>query len=776
MDQEFKSNELLAKSPLDHSCIRAEETVFGHTKKVLESYTTLFGSTERPGRLTSSWLRFFKLNGKNDMAMFLATTAIASILHDIGKLNSGFQKAVRGERDAQVIRHEHLSCLMLCFDEVKKWIESIDHVEPMVAISAVAGHHLKAHRRDMFQPLSVDRNSARLYPEEINRIFGIIQDHFLTNQLLTEIPEWFSFQRKIGVVDWDILCSEVTDDFIHFHRRIRRDGRLRQLMNAVRSALIVADSAGSALVREGADVTAWLSETFDDKLLLDDKVVHENIIAPRIAQIERNGGVFRWNGFQDAAENLPDRALLLAPCGSGKTLAAWRWIKARVTNRGYSRVIFLYPTRATATEGFRDYVSWAPEADAALMHGTASYELEGMFANPDDQRINKDFLTDERLFALGFWPRRLFSATVEQFLAFIQHSYKSTCLLPLLTESVVVIDEVHSFDRGLFSALKMFLKNFELPVLCMTASLPARRIEDLKENGLTVFPEDPGKFMDLKASSEMPRYKVKCVANEAAALKMAEQAVKNREKVLWVVNTINRCQRIAKKLGAICYHSRFKLEDRGRRHNEMISAFQGGGGPIVAVTTQVCEMSLDLDADTLISEYAPITSLIQRMGRCNRHARPGSGKTGHVYLYAPDDGKPYSKEDLCGLDDFLREIDLQIVSQSFLQELLERFGPAEVELDKYSAFLESGPWATNREVSLRDTDDFLVPSILDTDIEKFLEMRGRRARTEGFGLPAPRKQAHPDPRLGAYPWVAPSANYCSRYGLMRAPKEELFND
>ena len=50
------------------------------------------------------------------------------------------------------------------------------------------------------------------------------------------------------------------------------------------------------------------------------------------------------------------------------------------------RVIFLYPTRATATEGFKDYVAWAPEADAGLIHGTAAYELDGMFANPATAR------------------------------------------------------------------------------------------------------------------------------------------------------------------------------------------------------------------------------------------------------------------------------------------------------------------------------------------------------------------------------------------------------
>src|SRR5262249_23305390 len=148
---------------------------------------------------------------------------------------------------------------------------------------------------------------------------------------------------------------------------------------------------------------------------------------------------------------------------------------SRMEQRRVNRIIFLYPTRATATEGFRDYVSWAPESDATLMHGTAAYDLQGMFTNPadpGDPRQAKDFEIEQRLFALGFWTRHIFSATVDQFLAFLQYGYGPVCMLPVLADSVVVIDEVHSFDHGMFSILKDFLNTFDVPVLCMTATLP----------------------------------------------------------------------------------------------------------------------------------------------------------------------------------------------------------------------------------------------------------------------------------------------------------------
>ncbi len=113
-----------------------------------------------------------------------------------------------------------------------------------------------------------------------------------------------------------------------------------------------------------------------------------------------------------------------------------------------------------------------------LAHGTARYELEAMLTNPSEATAGKDHqLTEqeERLFALGLWSRRYFSATVDQFLSFMEHSYTSLCLLPVLADSAIIIDEVHSFDQRMFKNLVAFLQAFDVPVLCMTATLPPSR-------------------------------------------------------------------------------------------------------------------------------------------------------------------------------------------------------------------------------------------------------------------------------------------------------------
>jgi len=759
---------VLAKSPKDTSKVRWEETLTGHTEKVIESFRAIFGTLEKPTYIAMQWLKFFKL-GPDQFKIFYVNGIASCALHDIGKANDGMDNALN-RKGSQVIRHEHLSGLILMLSEVTKNLSANRDINFNIVISSVIGHHLKASIDDFANSKS-DREAFTVYFYGVQECFRLLQRHIdLPDVNFAQDIELWSLAGQYGR-NYSELKEELETTLYRWWRKNRKDPIVRKLLLAVMSSLIVSDSAGSGIVREGKDLDEWLSKAFSEDNILYDSDIEQKIIKPRIRQIEATGREFRWNDFQNAVEGLPSPLLLLAACGAGKTLAAWRWIKGQLSQKRRSRVIFLYPTRATATEGFKDYVSWAPEADAALIHGTSEYELEDMFNDPDDERSGRDFTTEERLFALAYWHKRIYTATVDQFLGFLQNSYASICLLPVLVDSVIVIDEVHSFDKSLFSALKEFITEFDIPVLCMTASLPERRVNDLIKCGVAVFP-DKENFTDLVNISDMPRYKINLLESEAKAIDIAKKALEKNKKVLWVVNSVDRCQQIAQKFKTHCYHSRFKLDDRKNRHEEVIKVFRKKGKPVLVITTQVCEMSIDIDSDVLISELCPITAMIQRMGRNNRHAKPDEGKLGEVYFYLPVSTTPYTEEEMVGTQQFIDElIKMDVVSQSTLQDLLELLGPSEKENKRYTAFLEDGPWVSARGQSLRDTNDYTVPTVLDTDIERYLKLKSSREPIDGLIVSVPRKFVNTDSRLGKYPLVAPGAHYSPVFGFYNKPVE-----
>jgi CRISPR-associated endonuclease/helicase Cas3 len=739
------------------------KTLVEHTREVVDAAEALFGTREFPTRLCRAWLRFFRLDPDADQIAF----------HDWGKANEGMQKVLVTGSGPQLFRHEHLSVLMLGYSGVDYWVRQRKDIDWDVILAAIGSHHLKFG----------DREFAEEIPDEAVRVW-VDHDDF-RNQLvqftiqrlgLTGSPA-FPPQRHWGFVDEPATTfnpSNLRDEL--------KDGRLRRLnmggdarmLNAVRAALIVADAAGSGLPRTGRRID-WIRGQFSEKPTCDVQTIG-SVIQGRIDDLTRRGKWSKWNEFQDHCETLPDRALLLAPCGAGKTLAAWRWIAGQVTTNPVNRVLFLYPTRATATEGFKDYVSWAPEADATLMHGTAGYDLDGMFDAEDPRRGKKFVDMDPRLFALQHWSKRIVSATVDQFLGFMAYGYGPVCLLPLLADSVIVVDEVHSFDRSMFSALLGFLGAFKVPVLCMTATLPEPRQKQLVKAGLELANPRPA---DLKEIADAPRYRVARI-DEAEAAQRVREAVRGEKpkRVLWVVNQVSRAQATTAKLAGlgvplICYHSRFKLNDRVDRHRETVEAIKAGKPAAVAVTTQVCEMSLDIDADLLVLEECPITSFIQRMGRCRRGRDELNKGPGEVLVYKPAEEKVYTNDHLAGLPDFLKFlIGKDVVSQTDLEAGLDQFGPKTADAPKLNSFLASGPYALGGDDSFRDIEAFNVQAVLASDVAAYLaaEKAGKKSEQPGFIVPVPKKvKPIRDGRLPSYLFVADDRHYDPQTGFWDTP-------
>src|SRR5208337_1416078 len=179
-----------------------------------------------------------------------------------------------------------------------------------------------------------------------------------------------------------------------FRRAVHRNPLRRSLLLAAKAAVIAADAASSGLVREGHPIDQWIGEIVQRPDLHATDITRD-ILEPRTRQISRGSGrAFQYHRFQEVAAGRSDRLLLLAPCAAGKTLTAWRWAAEQSRRHPFGSVLFLYPTRATATEGFRDYVAWAPEADAALLHSSARYELEAMLQNPSEAMRDRHFLPD----------------------------------------------------------------------------------------------------------------------------------------------------------------------------------------------------------------------------------------------------------------------------------------------------------------------------------------------------------------------------------------------
>lgn len=128
-----------------------------------------------------------------------------------------------------------------------------------------------------------------------------------------------------------------------------------------------------------------------------------------------------------------------------------------------------------------------------------------------------------------------------------------------------------------------------------------------------------------------------------------------------VLNTVQRAQAVARVLWrrtekgggprVVLLHSRFRPGDREARMFEALAPADEGSG-VVVVATQVIEAGVDISSRLLATETAPFSSIVQRLGRCNREGEydeatvlwldTGSGRTG----VDPKLALPYPSEDL----------------------------------------------------------------------------------------------------------------------------------
>jgi CRISPR-associated endonuclease/helicase Cas3 len=620
---------------------------------------------------------------------------VACVCHDIGKANEGFQQMVRGKLDPtrQPARHELLSALLLEDKNslIRQWALKLlktddaaeDEAETLLdcVIGAVAGHHLK---------LGGEWKRAAQF---LRGGCGV-----KLQMLLTHPDLQFLFHGSVVNYERCFSLVEGEQDYLgdrrlpfnfssnRWRNRVKDKPEWWRFAAALKALMAAADVAGSAMLPEKENIRKWVHQTLSQRVSAAEM---NEVVAARL-----DGKAPR--PFQEAIGRARKRVTLVeAGCGGGKTAAAYLWAAHHADRR---KLFFCYPTTGTATEGFLGYVH-ETDIEAKLIHSRAIVDLEGISEVTDDEE--NDHLL--RIESLNAWSPKVIICTADTVLALVRNNRRGLYNSPAILSGSFVFDELHAYDNRMFAAVVALIKAMPgASFLLMTASLPKAR-KDFLFRHLEEIEEVPSP-RDLE---EIPRYEFQQLEAEEEAHQMAEAAVAHGQRVLWVCNTVARAQKAfsrlqAKGLNVSNYHSRFKYEDRKEKHRHIVDTFAAETSiGIVAVTTQVAEMSLDLDADLLISEIAPIPSLIQRLGRLNRRVTPeNKGAPRKAVFVKPEDAPPYTPEELMLAEQWVNE--LQKLNRPLCQvDLAERFNAlspqTELRLDTRVAWLDSG-WMAEPEL------------------------------------------------------------------------------
>ncbi|MDR3147671.1 MAG: CRISPR-associated helicase Cas3', partial [Treponema sp.] len=344
----------------------------------------------------------------------------------------------------------------------------------------------------------------------------------------------------------------------------------------------------------------------------------------------------------------PGVYVLEAPMGMGKTEAAL-YGAYKILEAGKALgIYFALPTRLTSdkihdrVDSFLEMIldPASPHRSSRLLHSSAwLYETElGEEGKPGGSWFNAKKRGILAPFGVG---------TIDQALMAVMNVKHGFVRTFGLAGKVVILDEVHSYDRYtgiLLDELARNLRELGCTVIILSATLTEeRRKELLGAGGFNSLPAYP-LISFIREGDKKPREipvevpETTCVtlhrADDRAAIEEALRRAEEGQQVLWIENTVGEAQARYQELSdraAGCgvetglLHSRFTQADRQANEAVWVGLYgaegrarRGERGRIL-VGTQVLEQSLDIDADFLVTRLCPTDMLLQRIGRLWRH-------------------------------------------------------------------------------------------------------------------------------------------------------------
>ena len=393
--------------------------------------------------------------------------------------------------------------------------------------------------------------------------------------------------------------------------------------------------------------------------------------------------------------------LLLAESdtGSGKTEAALAWFLRLYAQKKVEGLYFALPTRVAARELYervRRAVGAAFEPEqrpGPVLLAAPGYvkvdgvSLEAMLTDPlgilwDD---NAKEARRERLWSADR-PKRFLAApvavgTIDQALLSILQVKHNLLRSVCLDRHLLVVDEVHASDPYMREVLRALLRGHLARggwALLLSATLgesAAAMYFDREAAPLEKALARPYPLLSARSGAwSMPAARERSIhvelsatlTDDEALLPVLIRALERSARVLVVCNTVARANALFLRVeatlqaerphllpalfgldGVCCpHHGRFAREDR-ELLDAAVTAQLGKGSPAGArllIGTQTLEQSLDIDADWLVTDLAPMDVLIQRIGRLHRHERgerPQGFETPQVLVRVPPNDLAY---------------------------------------------------------------------------------------------------------------------------------------
>lgn len=681
----------------------------------------------RPGRLLTTHLEAVATNiaeqfppqaASNYSTQPLLRCAIWSgLVHDIGKATSYFQDYVRGESDRDKLRHHSLvssvfayagfpgvlgnhklsddtAALLTCGTILSVWRHhgNLYDLQDMVRDFVDSGAEAKRNGLlpQQLQTIALDEMNTWLAEKwEDAGLPG--QWEPVTEDELLQLFEGFGLRRR-----WKKLARKQTDDL----------GRALTFLMQY-GILIGHDKLHAALDSNSPAKTHSMSPGIVDYFR------ETKFGEPDTEMDELRAKLCSSVAF--ALEKQVDNRVftLTAPTGSGKTLTgletALRLRERKFDQNPAAPIIYCLPFTSIIDQNFDEIrkvleCNNLPDtSDVLLKH----HHL----AQPRYTSAEDDFDLDASSVLIEEWMSSMVVTTFEQFFRTLYHARNASGKrFHRLNGAVLLLDEVQAIPRRYWETVRRTLlhlaRDWDTDIILMTATRP-----------LILQPDDA---VELVANQDelfegLSRVLLHNRAQERTERpdfidEITHDIASSQRSIGVVANTVACARSIYEHLRnvfperEITYLSSHIVPVDRRQRIEQLRARDTPG---ILVSTQVIEAGVDISLDTIHRDFAPLDSIIQTAGRCNR---TGSGE-GEIVVWQLQDTEQYTRpycqmiydpllldatEKVIGDQQVIPEARFRDLGDTYFKELKRR--GADAELHREFALLQFETVANNFEL------------------------------------------------------------------------------
>lgn len=600
--------------------------------------------------------KFLNFNGLT-RAQIEEISILIAACHDFGKSTTFFQDYIQSKIDGRKYTgnekdksHSLISGLLGWF-LTEKWIKNNQFIEtrwkhflPFAVILAIEGHH-------------------GTY-SSIEEILNAVNESFDSGLLLRQLD---NIQQEIFTYDFGCVHLKDGKDFSvatindikkqlrKFHREYSKESLEHQIEQRILglflySILLEADKAYLAsdtptqYERKPINIPNDVVDRYIEKLNTE-KAINKERQKAYITTIE-NVDTF------PLSERVHSITL---PTGLGKTLLSASWaIKLRTRLQKsdmFPKIIVSLPFLSIIEQTddvYKEFLNELYEERADRLYTTCYSIADFEYRDGIDKEERSDNAVD---FFLSIWNSEIVVTTFDQLL-YSMFSLKSKYLMRFhnLFNSILVFDEIQALPSDLWKPLEFFFKKLSevgnTHILLMSATqpgffpkaierVPAYReyFDNRKRVNLQISPEQIplGKFIDVFLSKldELFDMSVMVVLNTRLSSRKVYNAVKSaivegnikKRPLVYLSSYVTPAQRIK----------------RIKRINKYLKKCKN----LLVITTQCIEAGVDIDMDYIIRDWAPLDSIFQVCGRCNRSGEKDIGTVEIVHLLS-EKNRPFS--------------------------------------------------------------------------------------------------------------------------------------